>query len=1106
MDIAEWLSNLGLGKYATTFAENEIDLEAARQLTDDDLRELGLPMGPRRKILAGITALPGPAIVSREQSQTPIRSEAERRQLTVMFVDMVGSTVLAGQLDPEEMGKLLRSYQNAVVGEIARLDGHVAKFMGDGVLAYFGWPRAHENEAERAVRAGLAILRAIGELQSPLGGPLAARIGIATGLVVVGDLVGQGSAREEAAVGETLHLAARLQAVAQPGRIVLAETTRRLVGELFDLKVLDSVSLKGVVDPVEAYTVLGERALESRFAAFGSERLSPIVGREQELALLLERWDRALSSEGQLVLLTGEAGIGKSRIAEALIESLADSDHTRIRYQCSPYHTDSALYPAIQHLGLAARFQAGDDEPARLDKLEALLAQGTSDVSAQAPLIAPLVGLDGTARYGSSDLSPQQLRTRVLRALIDQLAGLALVRPVLWVIEDAHWIDPTTLEFVELALDTAAVSRVLILVTARPTFEHGFGGHPIVTRLMLNRLGRAQVAAIATRVSGGKPLPDAVLDEIAAKTDGVPLFVEEIAKAVLESGVLREAEGAYVLTGPLNTLTIPATLHDSLMARLDRLRPVKEVAQMAAVIGRSFDHRTLAAIAPQTSADLTIALDGLIEAELVFRRGTPPDATYLFKHALVRDAAYESLLKSRRQTVHARLLAVLEAREDTQPELLAYHAEQAGEVAKAMDYWERAGDDAIARPAYREAISHLENALRLVRDGLRNRDDKERELRILVKLGQALIPARGYAAQTTGATFARATEVAEELGDTPLRFAAIYGDVTWNYIRSEDVTQRAKRFLALTEEAGDQGARLVALRLVAVGHFHAGRYRETLACADDILEHYDPVLHRDLTHRYGHDARISGFVYRSWSLWHLGYPDRSLETVDATLAWARERDHANTTGFALVWGVTIANALMRRGPEVVAAARLVLPLCDKLTLPFWSSFARAFLGWGLARQGIFDEALSEIDAGIAGLRATGTRRWLSLLYGLKAEARALAGQSEEADAALADAFRELEDTGDLVCALHLHCVAGHLRLEADPDAARASYEHALEIARAQGSLAIELRAATGLARLWRAQGKTRDARALLLPIYGRFTEGFGTPDLIEARALLEELR
>ncbi len=616
-DLRQWLERLELAKYADLLVENEVALLDLPHLTELDLKDLGLPLGPRRRLLAHAAKLahqsPEPSAEESGPTVPTADQSAERRQLTVMFVDLVGSTSMSAKLDPEEMREVIRDFQNAVAGEIARLDGHVAKFMGDGALAYFGWPRAHENEAERAVRAGMALLEAIGRLRAPDGTTLSARIGIATGLlVVVGDLVGEGSAREEAVVGDTPNLAARLQALAKPDQIVVAETTTRLLGGLFELEDLGQQELKGLGDPVATYAVIGERTLESRFAGRGSAVLSEIVGRDQELALLMERWDQASNSEGQMVLLTGEAGIGKSRITQALFDELQDHDHTKIRYQCSPYHTDSALYPAIQQLRLSAEFVAQDDNEARLDKLEALLGQGTSNMAAHAALIAPLLALNAESRYGASDLSPEQLRSRLLQALIDQLVGLAEARPVFFVIEDAHWIDPTTLELVQLALNAVAHSRILVLMTARPTFEHGFGGHPVVTRLMLNRLGRSQVADIVSRVCGGKPLPDPVLDEIAAKTDGVPLFVEEIAKVVLESGAVREVNGAYVLAGPHSALSIPATLHDSLMARLDRLHPVKEVAQIASVIGRTFDYKTLAAITSQSDTELAAALDRLV--------------------------------------------------------------------------------------------------------------------------------------------------------------------------------------------------------------------------------------------------------------------------------------------------------------------------------------------------------------------------------------------------------------------------------------------------------------------------------------------------------------
>jgi class 3 adenylate cyclase len=622
---------------------------------------------------------------------TPAGSSAERRQLTVMFIDLVGSTALSTQLDPEDMREVIRDYQNTVAGEIARFEGLVAKFMGDGVLAYFGWPRAHEDEAERAVRAGLAVTQSVAKLRVPAGGALQARIGIATGLVVVGDLIGEGASREQSVVGDTPNLASRLEGAAEPGTVVIAEATRHLVGDIFVLRGLPAQAFKGFAKPTPAFIVLGERPLESRFAARRTGGLAPIVARDTELALLIERWGLAKSGEGQMVLLTGEAGIGKSRIAEALIESLGGEQHVLLRYQCSPYHVDSSLYPVIQQITHAARFADGESLERRLDRLEALLSVASDDIHEAAQLTASLMGLDGSSRYGELALSPQQRRKRTLAVLVEQLTALAARNPLLWVIEDAHWIDPTTLELIELALDRVPRARVLALITARPTFVASFGSHPVVTRLALNRLGRAATQSIIARIACGKRLPEPLLDEIVSKTDGVPLFVEEMTKAVIESGFLREDAKAYHLDGPLSALAIPTTLHDSLMARLDRLQPVKEVAQIASVIGRSFDHRTIAALAGHLDGDFAVAIRQLVEAELVFCRGTPPDATYLFKHALVRDAAYGSLLKTRRLSLHARLIEVLEAANGAAPEIKAQHAEAAGLTGRALDYWEEAG-------------------------------------------------------------------------------------------------------------------------------------------------------------------------------------------------------------------------------------------------------------------------------------------------------------------------------------------------------------------------------------------------------------------------------
>jgi class 3 adenylate cyclase len=626
LDIDSWLSGIGLAQYGESFRANDIDVKLLHRLTSDDLKEIGVvSFGHRKKLLEAIATLDAaPEVLSSPPVGATPAHGAERRHLRVMFVDLVGSTALSTQLDPEDMREVIRAYQNAVAGEITRFEGHVAKFMGDGVLAYFGWPRAHEDDAERAVRAGLAIIHAISQLRTPAAKTLLTRIGVASGLVVVGDLVGEGAAQEQAVVGDTPNLAARLQGAGEPGMVVIADEIRHLVGDLFLLRALGRQTFKGIQEPTLAFAVISERTLESRFAARQAGGIAPIVGRDQELALLIERWRQAQIGEGQMVLLSGEAGIGKSRVTEALIEAAAAGPHFLLRHQCSPYHGDSALYPVIQQLVHAAGFADDDSPERRLDKLEMLLARATEKIDESAPLMAALMGLDGTSRYGALTLTPQQRRSRILAAFIDQFKGLASRRPLLWVIEDAHWIDPTTLELIELALDPMQSVSTLILITSRPTFVASFAGHPNVTQLALNRLGRTATQGIVDRITRGKRLPEALLDEIAARTDGVPLFVEEMTKAVIESGVLREGEDAYHLDGPLSALAIPRTLHDSLMARLDRLHPVKEVAQTAAVIGRSFDHHTIAALAALPEAELADAMSRLVDAVLVFRRGTPP--------------------------------------------------------------------------------------------------------------------------------------------------------------------------------------------------------------------------------------------------------------------------------------------------------------------------------------------------------------------------------------------------------------------------------------------------------------------------------------------------
>ena len=661
MDIGAWLRELGLERYEPSFRENEIDARSLPHLTAEDLKELGVTrVGHRRRLLEAIAALRKAHPVSAEAAradtheQQPAASpKVERRQLTVMFVDLVDSTTLAARLDPEEMGELLRAYQGAVAGAIARFEGHIAKYLGDGVLAYFGYPRAHEDEAERAVRAGLAAVGAVHDLTLANSGRLAARIGIATGPVVVGELIGEGAAREETVVGETPNLAARLQSLASPNGVVISRNTRRLIGGLFDLADLGSLSIKGFAEPKRAWRVIGESQVESRFEALRSAALTPLVGREEELALLQRQWDEARDGEGQVVLLSGEPGIGKSRLTRALQQRLVEGTYTRIVHLCSPYHTNSALHPIIDRLQRAAKFDRDDTDEQKLAKLEELLAMSAENVAEVAPHFAALLSIPTEGRYPSLNLAPEVQMSKTLDALVAQVEGLARWRPVLALFEDVHWIDPTSLDLLERLIERVRSLRVLLVITFRPEFKPSWVGHLHVTSLTLNRLSRKSGCVMIERLTAGKALPSEVVWQIVAKTDGVPLFVEELTKNVLESGLLREERGSYVLAGPLPPLAIPATLHDSLTARLDRLLPVKEVAQIGAAIGREFSYELLALVTPLRQNELHEALARLEESELVFRRGTPPHATFAFKHALVQEAAHESLLRSNRQQIHA---------------------------------------------------------------------------------------------------------------------------------------------------------------------------------------------------------------------------------------------------------------------------------------------------------------------------------------------------------------------------------------------------------------------------------------------------------------------
>jgi class 3 adenylate cyclase len=717
MDVAEWLQGLGLERYAPAFRDNEIDWDALPKVSAEDLKDLGVVLGGhRRRLLDAIAALGAAvpaALVTAAPRDAPAPAEAERRQLTVMFCDLVGSTALSARLDPEDLREVVGAYHRCCADLVTEAGGFVAKYMGDGVLAYFGYPQAHEHDAEHAVQAGLALVEAAPKLTTAAGVPLQVRVGIATGLVVVGDLIGAGAAQEQVVVGETPNLAARLQALAEPDAVVIADSTRRLLGNLFELKDLGARDLKGIAGPAQAWAALRASSVESRFDALHTTGLTALVGREEESELLLRRWSRAKTGEGQVVLLSGEAGIGKSRLTAALLEPLASEPHTRLRYFCSPQHMDSAFHPVIGQIERAAGLVYDDKPQAKLDKLDVLLAQ-TSTSPQDAALFAEMLSLPNDGRYPALDLTPEHRRQRTLEALMSQLAGLARHQPVLMIFEDAHWIDPTSVEVLGRTVERIKTLPALLIVTFRPEFNAPWVGQPYVTSLTLNRLGEREAAAIIVRLAADKALPADVMAQIVERTDGIPLFVEEMTKAVLEA----ESEGAArrtVATAPSPALAVPASLHASLMARLDRLGPAKEVAQIGSAIGREFSHALLASVVRKPEAELGSALDRLVQAGLLFRQGVPPQASYLFKHALVQDAAYGTLLREPRRALHARIAETLESEfseiAESQPEILAHHCTEAGLIEKAAGLWGKAGQRSLARSALVEAAAQLTRAL-----------------------------------------------------------------------------------------------------------------------------------------------------------------------------------------------------------------------------------------------------------------------------------------------------------------------------------------------------------------------------------------------------------
>jgi predicted ATPase/DNA-binding winged helix-turn-helix (wHTH) protein len=1025
---------------------------------------------------------------------------AERRQLTVASCELLPGPG-AGRMDPEDFRDIVQSYRACVADLARRYDGFVANLVGNTAFVYFGYPLAHEDDAERAVRAGLDLVVAVTALQSPV--PLQARVGIATGLVVVGDPSGG----ELGIVGETPNVAARLHSFVEPNTVVVGESARRFLGALFALQDLGMQHFKGTAEPLRAFAVLRPSAVESRFEALRTSGLTDLVGRHEELELLLRRWSRAKAGQGQVVLLSGEPGIGKSRLTVALLDSIATEPHTRLRYFCSPQHADSVLYPIIGQLERAAGFAHDDAPRAKLDKLDVLLAP-TSTSADDAALLAEMLSLQNDGRYPASEPDPQKRRQRTLEALIAQMAALSRSKPVLMIFEDVHWIDPTSLEALGRTVERSRGRPVLLIVTYRPEFVAPWVGQPHVMTLTVNRLSEREVSSMIDRVASSKALRPDVLSDIVERSDGIPLFVEEITKAVLEAEDLKAVE-AVVASVPSPALAVPTTLHASLMARLDRLGSAKVIAQIGSAIGRAFSHALIATVARKPEAELQGDLDRLIVAGLLFRQGVPPHATYQFKHALVQDVAYTTLLKHRRHQLHSDIASAIAEQTvlgiEGGPEILAYHYSEAGLFAEAIDYWLKAAQRAAMRSAYVEAIAHLRSGLELSRI---SKGDVNREIDLQLAVGAAYIAARGYASKEAEGAFLAARRLLSGINDAERMEQALHGleMVTYNRADFGSSLSFSQQELRLAEQRDDPSALCAAHKNMAASLHSMGQFGEAFAHAESAMTLLRKGASGGEAKGYAHDFGIAGMGYYALSAWHRGLFGASADAAESALAAAESSKQTNTGAYGRHYAVLRAVIIDDRKILSTRTSAL-LDFSEEYQLPHWIAWGTCYRGLVSVHEGSALEAIETLRAGLRLCDDLGNRAFRPLFLSFLASAQAMAGMSQEAIATLEEAISTGEATGERWYAAELWRHKGSLyeKTASQADEAEGAYRKAISIAQNQGSLCFELRSSMNLAKHWRDRGKPAEARDLLARVYNLFREGFHTPDLKQAKKLLRTL-
>lgn len=1103
--LEKWLSDLGLEKYLRVFEELEVDMEVMADLNEEDLEKINIPLGPRKKLLRAIAALEDNAETTASAPVSQSDPSPERRQLTVMFCDLVGSTSLSERFDPEDLIEIHDVYRRTCEQVIERYSGHIARYMGDGLLVYFGYPRAHEDDAERAIRAGLEMVDEISSV-TVLDLPLEIRVGIATGGVVVGEILGEGSSLEHAVYGETPNLAARLQSLSQPNSVVVGEQTWQLAGAMFDGKDLGLATLKGFSEPVQIWQPTSLKAIESRFEANRGVDSSEFIGRRDELESLNDLWRQTVDRHGQLVTLNGEPGMGKSRLIHEFRHAIGAQPHTLIRYYCTAYHQNSAFYPIITQLERAAGFERADTAEAKLDKLSRVLDFTGRDVDSTLSLFASLLSIPLPVGYPELDLSPAVQREKTIEALVDQFLALSLHQPALVIFEDLHWIDPSSHDLLQRVMPRIVNTRTLVMLTARPEYEFQWTDIPHSSNLELDRLDKNSARHLILAVTGGKALPDQLVDSIVAKSDGTPLFVEELTKTVIVGDFLTDTGTEYVLNRPLPALAVPNTLKDSLMARLNHTASVKETAQIGAVIGRSFPYELLATVSPLPENALRQSLLELQEAELLFARGKPPQTSYTFKHALVQDASYDSLLRTSRLSLHKQIANHLEANfpeiAANEPELLAHHFTGADLTDSAVSYWFKAGQHTMGRSNYLEAVNHCRRGLELLEKCPASDGKNEQELKLRAIMGVGLVATMGYAADEIAENYARSQEVCNEIGETPALVPTLYGLWVYHLLRGhrEETLELASQLYQYSDETS---LPLVTSSALAISTFYSGDRKEAGVLLTEAMARFDESQHTVMALTYGDDADLLPNLYHYWNQWLCGYPEQALQSLKKT-----DQQIARIgTPYLVATGMLFHMILKHELGDIDGVAESAIRFEHHSTeqgFPFFVALSNIGSAWSRVQKSHDQSDIDAIRQGAANFRLTGARLpvsyWLHYLVQAQLEC-------DDIDSGMETVEEALQLTDELLDDFYkpeLLRLKGELLLRQSlTEEAEACFHQSLALSRQTHSKMLELRTCVSLSRVMSGNGDAAGARLLLSECYEWFSEGFDCADLKLAKTLLD---